>query len=225
LQSFSTFPTQSSKSSHIKNVNPLAPNGKNEEEGDEDSTGEDDTEKAGKSTFGEKLRAVKDDETPSDEEEQKLVLQEQESKSLHTWSGSVLMGKFNSAMTGEEEEQTIHQVRGKLYALADNSWKERGTGTLKLNVRRSDGHGARLGMTSFLSLKNEFLILYCSHAQGGGLVTAHQRSSVPRHARRCSAGSTLPSVQRHRRWEDYPLQSEGILYFFLLATRFPHHLL
>jgi len=48
-------------------------------------------------------------------------------------------------MTGEEEDETIHQVRGKLFALAGGQWKERGTGTLKLNVRRSDGSGARLG--------------------------------------------------------------------------------
>ncbi|KAJ7673122.1 hypothetical protein DFH06DRAFT_1358957 [Mycena polygramma] len=50
-------------------------------------------------------------------------------------------------MTGEEDEETLHQVRGKLYSLVDgNQWKERGTGTIKLNVRRSDGGGARLVM-------------------------------------------------------------------------------
>ena len=48
--------------------------------------------------------------------------------------------------TGEEEEDTVFQVRGKLYALSDqNAWKERGTGLLKLNVRKSDGAGARIG--------------------------------------------------------------------------------
>lgn len=52
--------------------------------------------------------------------------------------------------TGEEEEETITQVRGKLFSLADGtSWKERGTGLLKLNVRASDGGGARLGIVSF----------------------------------------------------------------------------
>ena len=55
-----------------------------------------------------------------------------------------------SVTTGEEEEDTIHQVRGKLFSLADSTqWKERGTGTLKLNVRRSDGNGARLGTVYF----------------------------------------------------------------------------
>ncbi|KAF5376351.1 hypothetical protein D9757_008644 [Collybiopsis confluens] len=48
--------------------------------------------------------------------------------------------------TGEEDEETIHQVRGKLFALVDGAWKERGTGLLKLNVRVTDGAGARLVM-------------------------------------------------------------------------------
>ena len=40
----------------------------------------------------------------------------------------------------------MYQVRGKLFALSPQSqWKERGTGTIKLNVRREDGSGARLG--------------------------------------------------------------------------------
>jgi Ran-binding protein 3 len=53
-------------------------------------------------------------------------------------------------MTGEEEEETLHQVRGKLFSLVDGTqWKERGTGTIKLNVRRSDGGGARLGAFIF----------------------------------------------------------------------------
>ncbi|KAJ7696468.1 hypothetical protein B0H17DRAFT_929523 [Mycena rosella] len=82
-------------------------------------------------TFGEKLRAGKDEEEEgkSDEEGAKPVLTEQE------------------FTTGEEEEETLHQVRGKLFSLVDGTqWKERGTGTLKLNVRRSDGGGARLVM-------------------------------------------------------------------------------
>jgi len=50
-------------------------------------------------------------------------------------------------VTGEEDDQTIFQVRGKLYYLSDeNTWSERGTGLLKLNVRQSDGAGARLVM-------------------------------------------------------------------------------
>ncbi|KAJ7300877.1 hypothetical protein DFH08DRAFT_907770 [Mycena albidolilacea] len=81
-------------------------------------------------SFGEKLRAGKDEEEgKSDEESAKPVLTEQE------------------FMTGEEEEETLHQVRGKLFSLVDGTqWKERGTGTIKLNVRRSDGGGARLVM-------------------------------------------------------------------------------
>lgn len=81
-------------------------------------------------TFGERLRAEKDNEDDEDADERnKLDLQEQE------------------VMTGEEEDETVYQVRGKLYVLhSKNQWKERGTGNLKLNVRHVDGYGARLVM-------------------------------------------------------------------------------
>ena len=50
-----------------------------------------------------------------------------------------------AVLTGEEEEETVYQVRGKLFVLSSqNQWKERGTGMLRLNVRREDGGGARL---------------------------------------------------------------------------------
>ncbi|KAK0188529.1 hypothetical protein F5146DRAFT_1225295 [Armillaria mellea] len=93
-----------------------------------DSCAEEDSSDGKGASFGEKLRAGKDQ---SDEEQEvpKIALTEQE------------------VMTGEEEEETIHQVRGKLFALSDGTaWKERGTGVLKLNVRASDGGGARLLM-------------------------------------------------------------------------------
>lgn len=50
-----------------------------------------------------------------------------------------------AVITGEEDERTIHQVRAKLFSLEDNQWKERGTGLIRLNVKRFDGNGARLG--------------------------------------------------------------------------------
>ncbi|CDO69678.1 hypothetical protein BN946_scf184851.g66 [Trametes cinnabarina] len=74
-------------------------------------------------------RSAFDQEDEQSEEEKKLNLQQQE---VHT---------------GEEDEDTVYQVRGKLFALSpQNQWKERGTGTLRLNVRREDGGGARLVM-------------------------------------------------------------------------------
>ena len=58
---------------------------------------------------------------------------------------------FCLVLTGEEEDETIHSVRGKLYVLSEqNQWKERGTGLLRLNVRRADGSGARLGRFYFV---------------------------------------------------------------------------
>ncbi|KAF9494883.1 hypothetical protein BDN71DRAFT_1482927 [Pleurotus eryngii] len=96
-----------------------------------ESSGNEDERDDRQLTFGEKLRASKDngEETKSEEEDAKIVLTEQD------------------VLTGEEDEATLHQVRGKLFTLGDtNQWKEKGTGLLRLNVRRSDGGGARLVM-------------------------------------------------------------------------------
>lgn len=100
----------------------------NSTSGEEEEEGEKEENEGVPSSFGEKLRSVKDvDDNHSDQEKEKLIEKE--------------------VLTGEEEEETIHQVRGKLYVLCpQNQWKERGTGQLKLNVRREDGGGARLVM-------------------------------------------------------------------------------
>jgi len=117
-----------------------------------DSGGSEDSDKV--PTFGERLRTEKDEEeeTRSDDESPKSLLTEQ------------------AVMTGEEDEETIHQVRGKLYALQGSQWKEKGTGTLKLNVKRYDGSGARLVMRKeavFTLLLNVTLFhgMRCSLAQ------------------------------------------------------------
>ncbi|KAL4251573.1 hypothetical protein ABKN59_006700 [Abortiporus biennis] len=87
-------------------------------------------DKKEKVSFGERLRAGKDLEDGEDSgEEKKVTLTEQE---IHT---------------GEEDEETVYQVRGKLFFLSpQNQWKEKGTGMLKVNVKREDGSGARLLM-------------------------------------------------------------------------------
>ncbi|RPD57223.1 hypothetical protein L227DRAFT_578131 [Lentinus tigrinus ALCF2SS1-6] len=91
---------------------------------------DEDSEKDSGVSFGERLRAQKDKEAEeASDEEKRLNLTEQE------------------VVTGEEEEDTVYQVRGKLFVLSSqNQWKERGTGMLRLNVRRADGTGARLVM-------------------------------------------------------------------------------
>ncbi|KAH8091646.1 hypothetical protein BXZ70DRAFT_473474 [Cristinia sonorae] len=100
-------------------------------EGDSDEKDQDEGESS-KVSFGERLRAGKDaDEDDGDEATgtPKVELTEQE------------------VVTGEEDEESVYQTRGKLYALStQNQWKEKGTGTLKLSVRRVDGSGARLIM-------------------------------------------------------------------------------
>ncbi|KAF8202406.1 hypothetical protein BJ912DRAFT_944731 [Pholiota molesta] len=66
--------------------------------------------------------------------------------SLERASEHNALKESRNVMTGEEEEETLHQVRGKLFSLDENAWKERGTGLLKLNVKIDDGTGARLVM-------------------------------------------------------------------------------
>ncbi|KAG0267982.1 hypothetical protein BGZ95_002685, partial [Linnemannia exigua] len=63
------------------------------------------------------------------------------------------VGVFSGAdqidvQTGEENEMTIYQTKGKLYADAEKTktWKERGKGTFKVNVGRRDTKVARLVM-------------------------------------------------------------------------------
>ncbi|THH12054.1 hypothetical protein EW145_g251 [Phellinidium pouzarii] len=131
-----------SKALGIPTSNGVSPEG-SEEEGEKPST------------FTDRLRASKNvnESREGSEEVEKVVAVERE------------------VFTGEEDEDTVFQVRGKLYALSDqNAWKERGTGLLKLNVRKSDGGGARLVMRKeavFTLLLNVTLFkgMRCSAAQ------------------------------------------------------------
>lgn len=62
--------------------------------------------------------------------------------------------KPDTAMTtGEEEDRTVHAVRAKLYAMdKDQSWKERGTGVLKINVHATAASPSpRLGTSCLLT--------------------------------------------------------------------------
>jgi len=91
-------------------------------------SGADDEQEDCPMSFGARLRAGKDGDGEIKSDDEKVKLTEQD------------------VMTGEEEEETLHQVRGKLFSLDDSQWKERGTGLLKLNVKQEDGTGARLVM-------------------------------------------------------------------------------
>lgn len=52
-----------------------------------------------------------------------------------------------STITGEEDEEILHSVRSKLYAMVDGAWVERGAGPFKLNaVSGSETNAARLVM-------------------------------------------------------------------------------
>ncbi|WVQ98296.1 hypothetical protein IAU59_005419 [Kwoniella sp. CBS 9459] len=84
----------------------------------------DEKAEAGPSTFGDILKESRGVETT----QSKVEMQEQD------------------VTTGEEDEETIFQTRAKLYINDKEAWRERGVGQLKLNVKRSDGSGARLVM-------------------------------------------------------------------------------
>ena len=105
----------------------------------------------GKVSFGERLRAAGKDGDGDEEglEKKKVALTEQDGmfyllRGFYLFRDCVMI--WGLVLTGEEDEETVYQVRGKLFALSpQNQWKERGTGTIRLNVRRDDGSGARLG--------------------------------------------------------------------------------
>jgi Ran-binding protein 3 len=50
-------------------------------------------------------------------------------------------------VTGEEDEELLYSVRGKLYVMEDGQWRERGTGQLRVNSKFG-GNAPRLGASS-----------------------------------------------------------------------------
>ena len=61
--------------------------------------------------------------------------------------------------TGEEDEETVATARAKLYSLAVNQiWKERGTGTIKVNVHKSN-KSSRLGMCDTSKVEDAYALV------------------------------------------------------------------
>ncbi|KAJ1025012.1 hypothetical protein NDA18_004298 [Ustilago nuda] len=86
-----------------------------------------------KATFEQKLLSDSKDDSASSESKYKPLLEAPEAETK----------------TGEEDEESVHSIRAKLYTMAeDQSWKERGTGTLRVNIPKnpSDKRPARLVM-------------------------------------------------------------------------------
>jgi len=188
---------------------------------DESGSGEEDDEEENErppSTFGERLRAGRDDEEGEpDEEKERERLQEQDGAMFQFIQ--VQMSKYVAVVTGEEDEETIHHVRAKLYALCpQNQWKERGTGLLKLNVRRSDGGGARLCTQVTSSSVFASLTLRISDAQRSSLHGHTECYTVLRNEMLYCTGSTIHSVERYRRWCHDTLQPQSQLFLFVLFS-------
>lgn len=90
-----------------------------------------------KSSFGDILKDTQEDK--GNDKGDKLQMTTQDGTLF-------LLSVLMKVPTGEEDEETIYQLRVKLHVMEkDGGWKERGTGPLRLNVRKSDGKGARLG--------------------------------------------------------------------------------
>ncbi|KIY68029.1 hypothetical protein CYLTODRAFT_490106 [Cylindrobasidium torrendii FP15055 ss-10] len=117
---------QTFKKGHVaakKSASTSRPNSPIPASGNENGIEEEPAVSDQQTTFGDKLRAVHDDEDESsDRDNGKLNLTEQE-----------------VIVTGEEQERTIYSIRGKLYSLDGATWKERGVGLLKLNLHDDTG--------------------------------------------------------------------------------------
>jgi Ran-binding protein 3 len=96
-------------------------------------------------SFSDKLKkehGLEQDEDP----EARLELEEKEGEVLLCHSASNTHHCLQ-VVTGEEGEKTLYSVRAKLFTLNEQKvWTERGIGPLRLNVRKTDGGGARLGL-------------------------------------------------------------------------------
>lgn len=110
---------------------------------------------------------------------------------------------FCSVLTGEEEDETIHSVRGKLYVLSEqNQWKERGSGLLRLNRRKVDRGGARLGGSSHaLTFSGIYKLTHPStsfsrgsDAEGRRIRSIIERNTVPGHELYDRSGPTVSTV-------------------------------
>ncbi|RHZ80748.1 hypothetical protein Glove_132g200 [Diversispora epigaea] len=93
------------------------------------------------------------DEQPSQNNDENENENENENDMEEVPFGTETQTKFHEleVLTGEENEATGHSVRAKLYCLDEQTWKERGVGTLRLNYPRNNDKSPRLGKLSVLS--------------------------------------------------------------------------
>jgi hypothetical protein len=113
------------------------------EDSDEEKTGEDDSDGAVGSGDEEKADAAVEKEKKSSKTPKGL--------SATTYSHTRILTKYAVPIEdGESGEATLLQIRAKLFAIESKEagWKERGVGTLKINVPRScanfDDHGVAI---------------------------------------------------------------------------------
>jgi len=132
---------------------------------------------------------------------------------------SCFLFRLLSVVTGEEGEETRHQVRAKLHVIEDKNgtWKERGTGLCKLNIntstkvpRLSEYPPSFPSLSFFLPRPSRLAKLpplHSSHASRRSLPAHPQRRSLPGNVVR-TAGQ-VRSIDRVRKWNDPSGRSSG----------------
>jgi Ran-binding protein 3 len=133
---------------------------------------------ASDSTFGDILASDKGGESECKENKFGNI-EEVDSACCLLFSGSCLSEYISLVHTGEEHEKTVHQTRAKLYTMdSRDTYKERGTGLLKVNVRKSDGRGGRLGakfVPNLVTLISLLMSFATSYASGWGVQVDPER--------------------------------------------------
>lgn len=99
-----------------------------------------------KRTFGELLKEGGEKEVEKEDVVPRQLFKEQEGAWLVLpFVGSEVME--STVVTGEEDEELLYSIRGKLYVMEDGQWRERGTGQLRVNSKLG-GASPRLGASA-----------------------------------------------------------------------------
>lgn len=104
-------------------------------------------------TFSDLLKSpIKKRIRPVDFQEQEEEEEEEFPPEVNTWKPSELkdVKPWDEIKTGEEDEETVLNLRCKLFAWVKNdageAWKERGLGHVRINFKKGDENNSRLVM-------------------------------------------------------------------------------
>lgn len=143
--------------------------------------------------------AEREKEKEENEEEEEESEQEQETK-RHRDADPPALALLDSVPTGEEDEETVHQVRCKLFVMPikqgsspEVGWKERGTGILRVN-QRADDSKTRLVMRTEGTFKLILNVGVGSILDPSIVQEKNIRMTVPLSSVEAPAGEDSPSL-------------------------------